>query len=554
MRPLDPRLLRYATAVRWFLSIGAALGLAQTVLIVAFAWLLSHAITGAIDGRTLTDLVPTIAALAGVIAARAVVIWLLDVAASRGAAQVKAQLRQKVLATLAERGPEWVADRQGARLATTVTTGLDSLDNYFSRYLPQLLLTVIATPLLVLVMLVNDIPSGVTVIIVLPLIPIFMVLIGKATAGVQKQQWDALQRLGTGFLDVVGGLGTLKIFGRESRQFTRIREITEDYRARTMKVLRVSFLSGFVLELAASLSVALIAVSIGLRLVDGSLALSVGLFVLLLAPEAFLPVQRVGAQFHAAADGLAAAEEVFALLDGNLPATLAAESAAGSAARPADAGSLRLDSLTVRRGDNVVIDRLDAEFMAGELTVISGPSGVGKSTLVAALLGFVAFEGQVFVGTVPVSPRGDRSWLAWCGQRPGLLQGTIRQNVALGEEIVDTALVTRSLVAAGAAHLDPDTILGAGGSGLSGGQAQRVAVARAIYRAQAHNCTVVVFDEPTSALDAATENDLLQGLRSLAAQGRAVIVVSHRPAVTAAADRTVLLREAVRSRSESSHV
>ncbi|HZK59297.1 MAG TPA: ABC transporter transmembrane domain-containing protein, partial [Cryobacterium sp.] len=320
MRPLDPRLLRYAAGARRFLLLGALLGLAQTLAIVGFAWLLSRSIVLALEGRSLGELAGTISELAGVIVLRAALVWLLEVAARRGAASVKSQLRARLLARIAEHGPGWLAGRHSARVATVATSGLDALDGYFARYLPQLLLSAIATPVLVVVMLWQDLPSGITVIVVLPLIPVFMVLIGRATQAVQRQQWDALHRLGAGFLDVVGGLGTLKIFGREQRQFTRLRTITEEYRTRTMAVLRISFLSGFVLELAASLSVALVAVSIGLRLVDGSLALGVGLFVLLLAPEAFLPVRQVGTQFHAAADGLAAAEEVFAILDDDRPA------------------------------------------------------------------------------------------------------------------------------------------------------------------------------------------------------------------------------------------
>lgn len=547
MRPLDPRLLRYATAARWFLVVGAVLGLAQTLVVVAFAWLLSQVITQAIDGSPLEDLSGSIAALAGVIVLRAVLVWLLDVAASRGAAQVKTQLRSQVLDRLAARGPDWVARRQGARLSTTVTTGLDALDNYFARYLPQLLLTALATPVLVVVMLASDVASGITVIVVLPLIPVFMVLIGKATQSVQQNQWEALQRLGVGFLDVVGGLGTLKIFGRERRQFVRLRTITQDYRQRTMKVLRVSFLSGFVLELAASLSVALIAVSVGLRLLEGSLALPVGLFVLLLAPEAFLPIRQVGAQFHAAADGLAAAGEVFAILDGDdsypratVPDT-DASAGAGVAGCVSASGALRLSSLTVRRDGRAVVDGLDQEFPAGQITVISGPSGAGKSTLVGALLGFVPFEGEISLADRVIPPDSPRTWLAWSGQQPGLLSGTVRDNVALGEASADLAEVATSLALAGLPDLSPTTVLGVNGDGLSGGQGQRVAAARAIYRAHVHGCAVVVFDEPSSALDPAAELDLLLGFRRLADEGLIVIVVSHRPVLVAAADRLLTL-------------
>ena len=562
MRPLDPRLLRYAQAARRFLLIGALLGLAQTLVVVAFAWLLTRAITLTVEGEPLGEIMPTLVALAGVIVLRSTLIWLLEVSANRGAAQVKSQLRARVIAKLAERGPDWVASRQSAGLSTVVTTGLDALDNYFARYLPQLILTMIATPILIAVILSQDLASGLTVIIVIPLIPVFMILIGRATQSVQREQWQALQRLSTGFLDLVGGLGTLKIYGRERRQFVLIRSITEQYRARTMKVLRVSFLSGFVLELAASLSVALIAVSIGLRLIDGTLLLGVGLFVLLLAPEAFLPVRQVGAQFHAAADGLAAAEELFAILDDDTaPAGATADAAAPAGLAPgarretgpaeqlgSGSGTLRLAGVSVRRGNTVVIDQLHAEFAPGELSVVRGVSGVGKSTLVAALLGFVPMTGELTLGGVAAPAGAPRPWLAWAGQRPGLFRGTVAENVALGaasasQGLRDHGLVAQALDWAGASEVSPATVLGVNGDGLSGGQAQRVAAARAIYRALVTDCHVVILDEPSSALDSDAEAGLLAGLRNLADQGRVVIVVSHRPAVVAAADHVVELQE-----------
>ena len=511
------------------------------------------------EGEPLGEILPTLGALAGVIVLRSTLIWLLEVSANRGAAQVKSQLRARVIAKLAERGPDWVASRQSAGLSTVVTTGLDALDNYFARYLPQLLLTMIATPILIAVILSQDLASGLTVIIVIPLIPVFMILIGRATQSVQREQWQALQRLSTGFLDLVGGLGTLKIYGRERRQFVLIRSITEQYRARTMKVLRVSFLSGFVLELAASLSVALIAVSIGLRLIDGALLLGVGLFVLLLAPEAFLPVRQVGAQFHAAADGLAAAEELFAILDDDTAPASGTADGAGFAPGPrretehagqpgSGSGTLRLAGVSVRRGNTVVIDQLHAEFAPGELSVVRGVSGVGKSTLVAALLGFVPMTGELTLGGVVATTGATRPWLAWAGQRPGLFRGTVAENVALGpvfanQGLRDPGLVAQALDWAGVSEVSPATVLGVNGDGLSGGQAQRVAAARAIYRALATDCHVVILDEPSSALDSDAEAGLLAGLRNLADQGRVVIVVSHRPAVVAAADHVVELQE-----------
>jgi ATP-binding cassette subfamily C protein CydD len=545
MRPLDPRLLKHASAARWFLAVGAVLGLAQTLAVIAFAWLLSQGITLAVDGASVDELTGFVAALAGVVIVRALIVWLLEVAANRGAAAVKSQLRTAVLQRVTERGPDWLAGQQDARVATVVTSGLDALDNYFARYLPQLLLTAIATPILVALMLWQDPASGITVLIVLPVIPIFMILIGQATQVVQRGQWDALQRLSTGFLDVVGGLATLKIFGREHRQARRLADLTDDYRGRTMKVLRVSFLSGFVLELAGSLSVALIAVSIGIRLVEGSLLLGVGLFVLLLAPEAFLPLRQVGVQFHAAADGLAAAEDVFAILDDD-SVEPTHRPGSGSAA-PADGGHpavLCFDDVTVRRGESAIIDGFSADFTAGQLSVLSGPSGVGKSTLIGAVQGFVPFEGTIRLDDVRLAPGTGGDWLAWAGQRPGLFSGSITANVTLGAAAVDDALVATAMGWAGAGDLDPARELGVNGAGLSGGQAQRVAAARAIYRCLSLDTPVLVLDEPSSALDTAAEADLIRGLVALAGQGRIVIVISHRPAFLTAADNITLLSEA----------
>ena len=531
------------------------------MVIVVFAWLLSQAITRAIDGAPLDEIARIIGALAGVIVVRAILVWLQELVATRGAAQVKSQLRRGVMSAIARRGPDWLAGAQAARVTTVTTTGLDALDNYFARYLPQLILTVIATPILLIAVLMSDLLSGITMIIVLPLIPVFMILIGWATRTVQQQQWETLQHLSAGFLDLIGGLATLKIFGREKRQFGRLRTITDDYRVHTMKVLRVSFLSGFVLELAASLSVAIVAVEIGLRLLDGRMLLATGLFVLLLAPEVFLPIRNVGAQFHAAADGIAAAEEVFAILDEETAATTSATApsrsvaggssveAAGVAASVsagiARRGDLRFRDVSIRRGSVDVVDGLDADFRAGELSVIAGPSGVGKSTLVGALLGFVAFDGEISLDGHRVAPGTDRDWLAWAGQRPGLFAGTIAQNISLGDATPDAAVVAQALALAGASELAPDAVLGVNGEGLSGGQAQRVAVARAMYRAMTEDCGVLVCDEPSSALDAAAEAALIQGFRTLADQGRIVIVVSHRPAVLNAADQVLRLGETV---------
>ncbi|MFB2586070.1 thiol reductant ABC exporter subunit CydD [Herbiconiux liukaitaii] len=542
MRPVDPRLLRYAASARAFFAAGGVLAVLQTAAVVAFSYCVTQVIVQAIDAVPLSALAPLLLTLAGVVLVRFVVGWAADVNAARGAAVVKSELRQRVLSAVSALGPGWLGARSATAVGVTVGPGLDALDTYFSKYLPQLILTAIATPVLVVVIWWQDWISGVIVALTLPIIPVFMILIGWATRSVQEKQWQKLSRLSTAFLDVVGGLSTLKIYGREGRQGARIRAVTEEYRGQTMKVLRVSFLSGFALELAASLSVALVAVSVGIRLIEGSLGLGVGLFVLLLAPEAFLPLRNVGAQFHAAADGVAASTEVFEILDAGagspIRETHADQKAVTGRAVDVDSGGLTVSGLGVRYGEAVAFEGLDARVPAGSVTAVTGPSGSGKSSFVAALLGFAeAASGRIEVDGADVTDApAPRAWISWAGQRSTLVSGTVLGNVALGDAEPDPERARAALDLAGAEGIPLDGVIDARGEGLSGGQAQRVASARAVYRARRLDCRVVVFDEPTSALDAETEHAVIRCLRALAAEGRAVVVVSHRRAVIEAAD------------------
>ncbi|MET4639895.1 thiol reductant ABC exporter subunit CydD [Mycetocola sp. 2940] len=543
MRPLDPRLLRYAVSARWFLVSGAAIGVATTACILAFAWLLTGCITGAIDGRPLGELLPQVGILVVVALVRAVLVYAQELVAARGAARVKSELRLGVLDAVRRLGPAWLAEQNSSRVATLLGRGMDALDDYFSKYLPQLILTVIVTPVIVLVILLNDPISAAFILVTLPLIPIFMILIGLATQSVQRRQWTILGDLSSGFVDTLGGLATLKIFGRERRQVDRMRSITRDYRTQTMRVLRVSFLSSFALELAASLSVALVAVSIGLRLVDGSMGLSVGLFVLLLAPEAFLPLRQVGTNFHAAAEGVAAAEDAFEVLD--LAKERPADAAALAAQADAASGTLTLTAVSVDYGNGPVLAPVSGEFPIGTVTVIVGASGAGKSSLLGAILGFAPHTGTIALdGTTILSSAHERPWLAWTGQRPSLVVGSVADNVALGAEM-DPERVRSALDLAAAPEISPELAVGVAGAGLSGGQAQRVGIARAIYRSLDRGCSVVLLDEPSSALDTRTESALLDGLRVLADSGIAVVVVSHRRAVIERADAVLTVEPRV---------
>lgn len=541
VRPVDPRLVRYASASRAFFAAIAVIGVLQTAVVVAFAWLLTRAITRAIDGMPWAELTALLTALAAVIVARALLLWAREALSARAAARVQAQLRAQLVDAVGILGPGWLAGRNSAQLAVTAGRGLEALDAYFGRYLPQLVLTVIATPVLVAVMWWQDWISGLTVLLTLPLIPLFMVLIGLATRTVQQKQWRTLGRLAARFADTVQGLSTLKVFGRQHRAVRSIEKVTETYRVETMRVLRVSFLSGFALELLASISVAIVAVSIGFRLVDGSLALAVGLFVLLLAPEAYLPLRQVGVQFHAAAEGVAATEDVFAVLDEARAAGSAHARRGVAASGPA---RLVLRGLRVRRGD-LVLPPVDLVAEPGTVTLIEGPSGAGKSSVFAALRGAVAFDGDARLNDTPVDTLSPATWLAWAGQHPGLVGGTIAENVALGDDETDAAsrrdLVRRALAVAQADALDPDQELGVQGAGVSGGQAQRLAVARAVFRHLRGRAPVIALDEPSSALDAATEAALWHGIRGLADDGATVLLISHRRSAREIADRVVTL-------------
>ncbi|MEV8267087.1 thiol reductant ABC exporter subunit CydD [Microbacterium sp. NPDC076911] len=540
--PVDPRLLRYARASRAFFVAIAIVALLHTGLIVAFAWLLTQAIVAAIEGESVSALAPTLALLAAVVAARAVLLWARESIAARAASRVQTQLRAALVTAVGELGPGWLGRRNSTELAVTAGRGLDALEAYFGRYLPQLVQTAVATPLLIIVMWWSDWISGLTVVLTLPLIPIFMVLIGLATEKVQRQQWKTLQHLASRFADTVQGLSTLKIFGRQHRAAASIERVTDDYRRETMRVLRVSFLSGFALEFLASISVAIIAVSIGFRLIDGAMVLAVGLFVLLLAPEAYLPLRQVGVQFHAAAEGVAATDDVFEVLDAARKgrALEAPPSRQQPNALPVPTTALRVSSLQVSYGDRV-LPPVSFAATPGSVTLFEGPSGAGKSSIFAALRGAAAFSGSACLGDTGVDALAPSEWLAWAGQQAGLLAGTVRENVVLGDPAIDEAIVENALALACADEIHPDVALGVQGAGLSGGQAHRVAVARAFYRHLRGFADVIALDEPSAALDSDTENRLWLSVRTLADRGAVVLLISHRSTARKIADQTVRL-------------
>ncbi|MET9493940.1 thiol reductant ABC exporter subunit CydD [Streptomyces sp. NPDC006552] len=542
MKPIDQRLLRYARATRLFLLAVVVLGAAGAGLVIAQAMLIAEVVVGAFQhGYDVAQLRTPLLLLVAVAAGRGLVSWLTELAAHRAGAAVKSELRRRLLERAVQLGPDWLSGRRTGSLVALATRGVDALDDYFSRYLPQLGLAVVVPVAVLARVVTEDWVSAAIIVGTLPLIPVFMILIGWATQSRMDRQWRLLSRLSGHFLDVVAGLPTLKVFGRAKAQAESIRTITHQYRTATMRTLRIAFLSSFALELLATLSVALVAVTVGMRLVHGSMDLYVGLVILVLAPEAYLPLRQVGTQFHAAAEGLAAAEEIFAVLETPLPPT-------GTEPVPAGADVV-FDDVSVRyegrTGD--AVSHASFSVAPGETVALVGPSGAGKSTLLSTLLGFVRPSGgRVLVGGADLSTVERAQWharVAWVPQRPQLYAGSIADNVRLARPEADDAAVRVALGEAGALEFVdalPDgarTELGDDGAGLSAGQRQRLALARAFLADR----PVVLLDEPTAALDGATEAGIVEAVRRLAV-GRTVLLVVHRPALLALADRVVRLR------------
>ncbi|MFG2636131.1 thiol reductant ABC exporter subunit CydD [Streptomyces sp. NPDC048362] len=542
MKPIDPRLLRYARATRLFLVAVIGLGAVGAGFLIAQAMLIADVVVGAFQyGQSVADLCTPLLLLAAVAVGRSVVAWLTELAAHRASAAVKSELRGRLVDHAGALGPGWLSGQRTGSLITLATRGVDALDDYFSRYLPQLGLAVVV-PVAVLARIVTeDWVSAAIIVGTLPLIPLFMMLIGWATQSRMDRQWQLLSRLSGHFLDVVAGLPTLKVFGRAKAQAESIRRITGEYRQATLRTLRIAFLSSFALELLATLSVALVAVTIGMRLVHGDMDLSVGLVVLVLAPEAYLPLRQVGAQYHAAAEGLAAAEEIFTVLETPVPAS-------GTGALPAGVGGMSFEGITVRYPGRSVDAVADVSFSVepGETVALVGPSGVGKSTLLDVLLGFVRpAEGRVRIGGADLAGLDLAEWrsrIAWVPQRPHLYAGTIAENVRLARPDADDTAVRRALRDAGALDFvdalpgGAGTVLGEDGAGLSAGQRQRLALARAFLADR----PVLLLDEPTASLDGVTEAEVVAAVRRLAV-GRTVLLVVHRPALLEVADRVVRL-------------
>ena len=534
MKPLDPRLLKQSSAVRRHLVVSVVLGSITAVAVVLQAWLIATVIDLGFGGAGRTAQVTgLILGIAVCFALRGVLSWVHQIAANRAALTVKSQLRNDVMTALLDERGVGARPDSGSCIAL-LGSGIDALDGYFAKYLPQLVLMITVPAVVIAAVTWADPISGLTVGLTLPLIVIFMILVGMLTKNKTEKRWKALKTLNYHFTDVLDGLVTLKIFGRSQRE--GMRRVGEEHRRQSMAALKVAFLSSLVLEFFATISVALVAVSVGLRVVGGSLDLRSALFVLLLAPEAFIPLRQVGAHFHDSAEGQEAAHDVFEILESGRTHT----------------GTLHVPDLrnAVVAFENVcyaypgrttvALDGLSAHVIPGACTAILGRSGAGKSTALDILLGFLdPQEGRVTVGGIDLRELNLVEWrsqVAWVPQRPALVSGTIRSNVAMGFTRATEQNLRQALGDAGAGKLSLDREVREGGTNLSAGELRRVGMARALLRVRHGGARLMVLDEPTAGLDHDTEEQVLSSLRE---SGVTIVLVAHRRAAINLADRIV---------------
>ncbi|MFE2109231.1 thiol reductant ABC exporter subunit CydD [Kitasatospora sp. NPDC059463] len=547
MKPAERRLRRELPVVRRHLTTSAGLALLGAALVVGQAVLLAGLLADGFAGHG--PQLPALAALGAVLTLRALLAWARGALAQRAAAETGRALRERLVGRLRRTGPRRLAARRHGETATLLTRGLDALDPYLTGYLPTLAATAVVPPAVIGWLWWTDWASALIIVVTLPLIPVFGALVGLHTARRTARQWRLLARLGGHFLDVVAGLPTLRAFGREHHQTGVVREMADAHRRATMRTLRVAFLSSLVLETVATLSVALVAVPVGLRLLAGELDLRTGLVVLLLAPEAYLPLRAAGAAFHDSAEGIAVAERVFALLDEEEPA---AAGPVASAVPDGRTARLCLDAVTVHHPGRAApaLDAVSLTVRPGEHLALVGPSGAGKSTLLALFLGFTApGAGRVLVDGADLAGLDPDGWLtqvAWVPQRPHLFAASVADNIRLGRPDATDAEVraaARAACADGFAEALPqgyDTVLGEHGAGLSAGQRQRLALARAFLK----DAPILLLDEPTAHLDPESEAAVTRATAALM-RGRTAIVVAHRRGLLPHADRIVTVRAGV---------
>ena len=551
----DRRLLSAAMQARGWLALTIGLGFLAGIVIVGQAWALARIVDGVfLQDQTLADVTPMLAVLAGLALTRFLFGWGSESAGKQLAVRVKTDIRGRLTRHILQLGPAYAAGERSGELTNTVTAGVEALDAWFSQYLPQVALALIMPLTILIVVFPNDPLSGFVLLLTAPLIPFFMILIGSAAESLTKKQWTTLSRLAAHFLDVIQGLLTLKLFGRAQDQLRIIARISDDYRKTTMGVLRVAFLSALVLEMLATISVAVIAVEIGIRVMRGHMVFLDAFFILILAPDFYQPLRMLGSRFHAGMEGVAAADRIFAIL-GTPPSTVAmpqpsAIAHAALGAHLAGDFRIRFQDVSVRfgEGERRALEAIRFELRKGQHIALVGPSGAGKSTVAHLLMRFLEpTSGRILLDDLPLGAIDARAWrqgIAWMPQRPYLFNMSIADNIRLGQhdagmkEVIRAAQLAFAHDFITALPAGYDTIVGERGARLSGGQAQRIALARAFLR----DAPIVILDEPTANLDPEAEEQIQRAIDTLL-QGRTALIIAHRLNTIRRADRILVMQK-----------
>jgi len=514
-----------------WLKISIIIGLVSGLLLIAQAWLLANIINAVVfENSDLAEVMPWLWTMLVIFLTRSTLSWASEQVAFYAAIQVKLQLREKLYLHIQKLGPAWLSNERSGNIANTLSDGIEALEAYYAKYIPAMSLVALIPLAMLVFIFPADWVSGLIMLATAPFIILFMILIGHGTEKRNQKQWKQLAHMSSHFLDVIQGLPTLKLFNASRREASVIAKISDDYRIGTMSVLRVAFLSSLVLEFFSSLSIALVAIVIGFRLLSGDMDFFYGFFILLLAPEFYFPLRNMGTHYHARMEAIGAAERIIEVLNTKPNSKLGTQ----TTVPPINQSTIQFLDVSFEYPDGrKALQSLNLQIPANKTLALIGASGSGKTSIINLLLGFLTpTSGKILIGGIPLNEIKPQTWrqqLAWLPQKPQIFPATVANNIRLGQE---DAAISRVISTAQQAHASefieqlPDgynTLIGEGGQGLSGGQIQRIALARAFLK----NAPLFIFDEATANLDLQSETLVQQAINTLT-KNRTVVMIAHR--------------------------